>query len=73
MIEHGATFSYNELITCLKYPEFLEELLDIINPAKLSIEDLRSLFDVANRKCWFRSASKIRTKLILEMNYIYKF
>ncbi len=73
LIEQGAIFSYDELLHSLKYPDLLEELLDIINPAKLSIEDLRKLYDIAFRKCWFRSASKIRTKLVLEMKYIYEF
>ncbi len=73
MIEHGAIFSYDELAYSLKYPELLEELLDIINPAKLSIADLRRLFDDAYTNRLYGSASKIKTKLVLEMKYIYEF
>lgn len=72
LVKAGANVSYEVLECALPYPDLLETLLDVFNPAHLTIAELRRLFGVAVEHYKYRSARKIKTRLVNEMKYIYQ-
>lgn len=72
LLKAGANVSYEVLESSLMYPDLLEKMLDAFNPVYLTIAELRTLFDIADRCYLHRSARKIKTHLVHEIKHIYQ-